>query len=114
MIDCIATDHAPHSREEKEEPFEQAPMGVTGLETAFAALYTELVLPGVLELGLADRAHDRGRRPVRPAVPTLATGAPANFCLVDLEAELDGRRGGLREPLRELVLRGARAATAAC
>jgi hypothetical protein len=44
-IDCVATDHAPHAREEKEQPFELAPMGVTGLETAFAALHTELVLP---------------------------------------------------------------------
>ena len=45
-IDCIATDHAPHAAEEKEVPFEEAAMGVTGLETAFAALYTDLVLPG--------------------------------------------------------------------
>ena len=45
MIDCVATDHAPHAREEKEQPFELAPMGVTGLETAFAALHTGLVLP---------------------------------------------------------------------
>src|SRR5262249_32149794 len=36
-IDCIATDHAPHARDEKEVPFEQAPMGTTGLETSFAA-----------------------------------------------------------------------------
>ena len=50
VIDSIATDHAPHARHEKEVPFEQAPMGTTGLETAFAALYTELVLPGALEL----------------------------------------------------------------
>ena len=48
VIDCVATDHAPHARDEKELPFEQAPMGTTGLETSFAALYTELVLPGVL------------------------------------------------------------------
>ena len=51
-IDCVATDHAPHARDEKEVPFEQAPMGTTGSETAFAALYTGLVLPGALELGL--------------------------------------------------------------
>src|SRR4029079_16309978 len=51
-IDCVATDHAPHSIDEKEVPFEQAAMGVTGLETAFAALHTELVLPGTIELGL--------------------------------------------------------------
>ena len=49
-IACVATDHAPHSREEKETPFEEAPFGVTGLETAFAALYTFLVEPGVLPL----------------------------------------------------------------
>ena len=51
-IDCIATDHAPHAPEEKEVPFEQAAMGVTGLETAFAALHTHLVLPGTIELGM--------------------------------------------------------------
>jgi dihydroorotase len=50
VLGCIATDHAPHAREEKEQPFELAPMGVTGLETAFAALYTELVRPGLLDL----------------------------------------------------------------
>ena len=44
-IDCIATDHAPHAREEKEVPFEEAPMGTTGLETAFAAVYTANILP---------------------------------------------------------------------
>ena len=55
-IDCIATDHAPHAREEKEVPFEEAPMGTTGLETAFAAVYTELVRPGVLPLGARRRA----------------------------------------------------------
>ncbi|HEX2162200.1 MAG TPA: dihydroorotase, partial [Thermoleophilaceae bacterium] len=48
-IECIATDHAPHATEEKEVPFEQAAMGVTGLETAFAALHTYLVVPGVLD-----------------------------------------------------------------
>ena len=42
-IDCIATDHAPHASEEKEVPFEGAAMGVTGLETAFAAIHTDLV-----------------------------------------------------------------------
>src|SRR6201999_4074069 len=54
-IDCIATDHAPHARDEKEVPFEQAPMGTTGLETSFAAIYTNLVLPGVLTLELLVR-----------------------------------------------------------
>ncbi len=85
-IDCIATDHAPHSREEKEAPFEQAPMGVTGLETAFPALYTELVLGGVLELPLLVERMTAGGGPYGLVAPTLAPGARANFCLVDLDA----------------------------
>ena len=85
-IDCIATDHAPHSREEKEAPFEQAPMGVIGLETAFAVLYTELVLPGVLPLELLIERLGAGARPYGLPVPTLAPDAPADFCLVDLDA----------------------------
>jgi dihydroorotase len=85
-IDCIATDHAPHSREEKEAPFEQAPMGVTGLETAFAALYTELVLPGVIDLPLLVERLTAGGVPYGLAAPTLAPGARANFCLLDLDA----------------------------
>ncbi len=49
-IEAIATDHAPHARHEKDVPFEAAPFGVTGLETAFSVLYTELVEPGLLQL----------------------------------------------------------------
>ena len=86
VIDCIATDHAPHSREEKEAPFEQAPMGVTGLETAFAALYTDLVLPGVIDLPLLVERITAGGAPYGLAAPSLAQGARANFCLVDLDA----------------------------
>ena len=114
-IDCIATDHAPHAREEKEEPFEQAPMGMTGLETAFAALHTELVLPGVLELGAAGRAHDRGRRAVRAAgADASRPGAPANVVPGRPRGRVGGGRGRLREPLGELLLRRPRASPAAC
>jgi dihydroorotase len=86
VIDCIATDHAPHSREEKEAPFEQAPMGVTGLETAFAVLYTDLVLPGVLELSLLVERMTAGGGAYGLAPPAIASGATANFCLIDLDA----------------------------
>jgi len=86
VIDCIATDHAPHAREEKEVPFEQAPMGVTGLETAFAALYTDLVLPGVLELPLLVERLTAGGGPYGLAPPEIVPGAQANFCLIDLDA----------------------------
>ncbi len=86
-IECIATDHAPHQAEEKEVPFEQAAMGVTGLETAFAALHTELVLPGVVDLALLVERLGGGAAPFGIARPTLAPGSEANIALCDLGAE---------------------------
>jgi dihydroorotase len=86
-LDCVATDHAPHAREEKEQPFEVAPMGVTGLETAFAALHTRLVVTGLIELRLLVERMTAGGIPFGIPAPTLAPGAPANVVLVDLEAE---------------------------
>jgi len=87
VLDTIATDHAPHSREEKEQPFEDAPLGVTGLETAFAAVYTELVLPGILDLGLVVERMTAGGEPFGLHVPTIAEGRAADVCLVDLSSE---------------------------
>jgi dihydroorotase len=84
-IDCIATDHAPHARDEKEVAFEQAPMGTTGLETSFAALHTELVLGGLLELSVLIDRLCCGGIPFGIAQPVVATGRPANLALVDLE-----------------------------
>ena len=49
-IDMIATDHAPHSEEEKSRGLERSLMGVVGLETAFPVLYTRLVKPGLITL----------------------------------------------------------------
>jgi dihydroorotase len=86
-IECIATDHAPHQPEEKEVPFEQAAMGVTGLETAFAAVHTELVLPGVIDLALLVERMAGGAAPFGIARPTLAPGSEANVALCDLGAE---------------------------
>jgi len=86
-IDCVATDHAPHARDEKEVPFEQAPMGTTGLETAFAALHTGLVLGGVLELGLLVERMTAGAGLFELPIARIAPGEPANLVLVDLDAE---------------------------
>jgi dihydroorotase len=87
VIDCIATDHAPHARDEKEVPFEQAPMGTTGLETSFAAIYTNLVLPGVLTLELLVRRLSDGAALFDLATPRIAPGEPANLTLLDLDRE---------------------------
>jgi dihydroorotase len=84
-IDCIATDHAPHSLEEKEVPFEQAAMGVTGLETAFAALHSMLVLPGKLPLETLVERMTCGGEPFGIEVPRIERGASANLALVDPE-----------------------------
>jgi len=86
-IECIATDHAPHQPEEKEVPFEQAAMGVTGLETAFAVLYTELVIPGVIGLDLLIERLAGGAAPFGIERPTLTPGSEANVVLCDLGAE---------------------------
>jgi dihydroorotase len=94
LIDCVATDHAPHAIHEKEVPFEQAPMGTTGLETAFTALYTELVLPGELELEIVIERMTAGAALYELPTPTIARGEPANLCLVDLGAQFEVGAGG--------------------
>ncbi|WP_210493384.1 dihydroorotase [Patulibacter sp. SYSU D01012] len=86
-IETIATDHAPHARHEKELPFEQAPMGTTGLESAFAAVYSGLVRPGVLSLATVVDRLIGGAALMELPTPTVAVGARANLCLVDLERE---------------------------
>jgi dihydroorotase len=93
-LDCVATDHAPHARHEKEVPFEEAPFGTTGLETAFAALHTELVVPGVLALATLVERMTAGAEVFGLPAPRIAPGAPANLALVDLGAEWQVGEGG--------------------
>jgi dihydroorotase len=93
-IECVATDHAPHAQHEKEVPFEEAPMGVTGLETAFPVLYTDLVLPGVLALPLVVERMTAGAALLDLPTPRIAAGEPANLTLLDLDASWEvGARG---------------------
>ncbi len=86
-ISAIATDHAPHARHEKEVPFEEAPFGVTGLETAFAALNTHLVEPGLLPLPtLLERMSAGPARAYGLEPPRVEVGARANLVLFDPQA----------------------------
>jgi len=86
-IAAIATDHAPHAAYEKDVPFEEAPFGVTGLETAFAVLHTRLVEPGILSLGtVLERLSAGPARVYGLEPPRIAVGAPANLVVLDLEA----------------------------
>ena len=82
-IDCIATDHAPHAPETKEQPFDEAPPGMLGLETALAVVLTHLDLPLAEILALLSW---------RPAAiigvegahgGPVAEGRPANLCVID-------------------------------
>ncbi|TML54631.1 MAG: dihydroorotase [Actinobacteria bacterium] len=96
-ITAIATDHAPHARHEKEVPFEAAPFGVTGLETAFAALYTSLVEPGVVALEtLLERMSAGPARVYGLDRPRIAVGAPANLVLLDAAATWRVEEGEFR------------------
>jgi len=96
-IDAIATDHAPHVPEAKERPFEEAPPGMLGLETALALTLTELVEPGALTL--TDALALLSWRPA--AIAGLDTHGgpieadrPANLCVIDpaVTWEVDGAR----------------------
>jgi len=96
-VSCIATDHAPHARQEKEVPFEEAPFGVTGLETAFAALYTHLVLPGELTLEtVVERMSAGPARAFGLDEPRIEVGARANLAVLDLDAEWTVTEDGFR------------------
>jgi dihydroorotase len=108
-IGCVATDHAPHSREEKDVPFEAAPFGVTGLETAFAALYTHLVVPGLLSLEtLLERMSVGPARALGLPEPKLEVGARANLVLLDLKAEWTVTEEGFRSRSANSWLLGRR------
>jgi dihydroorotase len=86
-ITAIATDHAPHAAYEKDVPFEEAPFGVTGLETAFAVLNTRLVEAGVLPLTtVLERMSAGPARIYGLEPPCIGVGAPANLVVLDLEA----------------------------
>jgi dihydroorotase len=96
-IGAIATDHAPHARHEKEVPFEAAPFGVTGLETAFAVLYTKLVDTGVLPLEtILERMSAGAARAYGLDEPRIAVGAIANLVLLDLNATWRVKEEGFR------------------
>jgi len=96
-IGSVATDHAPHARHEKEVPFEAAPFGVTGVETAFSALYTFLVEPGLVPLKtILERMSSGPARVYGLDEPRIAVGAKANLVLLDTDATWRVEEGGFR------------------
>lgn len=96
-IDFIATDHAPHSDFEKEKEFNLAPYGINGLETAFASLYTELVLSNQLELTvLVEKLSTAPSEFLRLNSGMIETGKNADLTIVDLDADVTFTRENMK------------------
>jgi dihydroorotase len=86
-VDCLVTDHAPHTLEDKRQPFDQAPFGIVGLETALALTLTYLVGPGHITLERAiELWTDAPRRVFGLPEVRLRPGDPADVVLIEPEA----------------------------
>lgn len=85
-LDIIATDHAPHHRDEKNQPYDMAPNGVTGLETSFAVSYTKLVKTGLLTpLDLITKMSSRPAEILKINKGSLTPGEGADIVIIDVE-----------------------------
>ena len=88
-IDVIATDHAPHTKEEKEKSITEAPSGITGLETALALGITKLVDEGYLTMKqLLAKMSTNPAAMYHLNAGYLAEGGPADIVLIDAEAQI--------------------------
>ena len=89
-IDMIATDHAPHSAEEKSLGLEKSTMGVVGLETAFPVMYTYLVKPGIITMErLVEIMATAPARRFGTGEGIIRDGGTADLCVYDLEKEYE-------------------------
>ena len=87
-IDCIATDHAPHSMSEKSKEFATAPFGISGLESAFSMCYTELVLTGRMTLDrLSELMTTNVAKILNIPCGEIVEDGLADFVIVDESAE---------------------------
>jgi dihydroorotase len=108
-IDCIATDHAPHTEIDKEVEFDEAPPGMIGLETAFARLHTELVATGAIDLlDLVKRMTARPADVLGLPGGRLRKDEPADLVLLDPEEEWTFRKELIRSRSKNTPLIGAR------
>ena len=88
LVTCVATDHAPHTYEEKAQPWPQAPFGITGIETVVPLLLTHLVQPGIISLAQFVSLFTKGPRELLGINRgTLELGEAADITILDPEAE---------------------------
>ena len=87
VIDVIATDHAPHTADDKNEKFERAPFGIVGLETAAALVYTKLVDTEILTpMQMAAKMSTNPAKILNVTGGSLDAGAPADLVIFDPKA----------------------------
>ena len=85
-LDCIASDHAPHSIEEKEEEFQYAPNGILGLETEIGLTFSELFYKKILDLkDIVEKLSINPRRILNIPIPKFDVGQEANFTILDTD-----------------------------
>jgi dihydroorotase len=117
VVSVIASDHAPHHADEKARPFEEAPFGISGVETAIGAAFTALLPTGrISPLELAARFSRGPHEVMGESWPGVVPGAPADLTLVDPAVEwvVDPARfvsRGHNTPLAGRRLRGRAVAT---
>ncbi len=107
-IDCVATDHAPHTEIDKQVEFDEAPAGMIGLETAFAHLHTALVKPGIADL--LDLVRFLTARPAEAlglGGGCIKKNAPADLVIIDPEEEWTYERALIRSRSKNTPLAGA-------
>ena len=116
-IDAIATDHAPHSAEEKGKGLEKSAMGVVGLETAFAAVYTTMVKTGLISMERLVEIMSVNPRKILglPCSDGIKAGTPADITILDTETEqivdpATFRTKGRATPYAGMLLQGSIAA----
>jgi dihydroorotase len=108
-IDCIATDHAPHSEIDKDVEFDEAPPGMIGFETAFAHLHTALVVGGVIDLlGLVKLMTCKSAAALALPGGRITRDAPADLVLIDPAEEWTFEKRFIRSRSKNTPLVGAR------
>jgi dihydroorotase len=116
-VDVIATDHAPHHYDEKHVEFDQAPFGITGLETCVSLCLDRLVHPGLITMSrLVELLSVNPARILRIPGGSIAAGAPADLTLLapDLAVKVDAKAMKSKSkntPFHGWALRGGVAGT---
>ncbi len=88
VANIVSTDHAPHTKEEKERPYDKAPNGIIGIETSAPLVYTNLVKTGLISFErFEDIMSNNALKLARLKVNEISVGSVANLCVLDIDHE---------------------------